>query len=78
MHSSTVTTRDGKKLTANTDLVPGFEKPWCIVADAGTDREFVLIECTTFAEAVRKRERECSPGADIMKRRADGSLTTEF
>lgn len=77
--TSTVTTRNGRKLTANTDPVPGIEKPWCIVTGAGTDDEFVLIECATFAEAVRKRERECDPGAaDIMKRRADGSLTTEF
>lgn len=52
---------------------------WCVVADAGTDDEVVWSEHPTYAEALRaKRWHGDDDSVDVMKRRADGSLTTEF
>ena len=55
--------------------------PWVVVEFAGTDRENEVIDFPTAREAFRYVERnytedECD--VDVMKRRDDGVLTTEF
>jgi len=55
--------------------------PWVVVEFPGTDREQIVIDYPTAREAFRFVERnytedECD--VDVMKRRDDGVLTTEF
>jgi len=55
--------------------------PWVVVEFAGTDREQIVIDFPTAREAFRYIERnycedECD--VDVMKRRNDGVLTTEY
>lgn len=71
-------TDDGKRLTPDTTPVPGIEKPWVVVTDAGTDNEFEWSEHYSFGEALKVKQLFGESSADAMKRRADGSRTTEF
>lgn len=51
-------------------------RPYVLVIHPGEDREEVVGDFATAAEgraAVRQ-----NPGSDLMKRRDDGTLTTEF
>lgn len=55
--------------------------PWVVVEFPGTDREQIVIDYPTAREAFRFIERnytedECD--VDVMRRRDDGVLTTEF
>jgi len=52
-------------------------KRWVIVTDPGTDQQDIWSEHATFKEA--KKQQNNVPGpSDIMKREANGTLTTEF
>lgn len=55
--------------------------PWVIVENAGTDNENLVIDFATFREACNYIDRNYTDDdcpADIMRRRDDGVLTTEF
>ena len=57
-------------------------RPYVVVANAGFDDEFVVSEHATYAQAIAFKR--CDLGVledcdtDVMKRRPDGSLTTEY
>lgn len=51
--------------------------PWVVVTNAGTDDEDIVNDFPTFAAALQCAD-EHGEDADVMKRRDDGSLTTEF
>jgi hypothetical protein len=55
-------------------------KPYVIVANPGFDDEFVVSEHATYEEACEAKRHDPSSDfdTDVMKRRADDSLTTEF
>ncbi|MEN9481632.1 MAG: hypothetical protein RLZZ298_3027 [Pseudomonadota bacterium] len=59
-------------------------KPWAIVEDPGQDSEWVRANFATYKEAFRTFknwydiDNMAEGTADIMKREADGTLTTEF
>lgn len=54
-------------------------KPFVLVANPGYDDEFVISEHATYLEAHKAKLRNDEDfDVDVMKRRADGSLTTEF
>lgn len=55
--------------------------PWVVVENAGTDNENLVIDFATFREASNYIDRNYTDDdcpADIMRRRDDGVLTTEF
>lgn len=52
-------------------------KPWVIVNKAGTDEESIWSDHATYSEALRNTM-TCPELWDIMVRREDGTLTTEF
>jgi len=54
--------------------------PWVVVTDAGTDDQRIFNDYPTFGSAkVGLKDLDYKlGGADIMKRLADGTLTTEF
>lgn len=55
--------------------------PWVIVENAGTDNENIVIDFATFREACNYIDRNYTDDdcpADIMRRRDDGVLTTEY
>lgn len=79
MATSTYFTDDGKRLVVNIEPVSGFEEPWAVVLNPGDDDEEVWSEHVTFGEALRVRKTfGKDQRVDVMKRRPDGSLTTEF
>lgn len=51
--------------------------PWVIVENPGTDFEDVWADYESYAVAV-KALKNAPEGCDLMKRLADGSLTTEY
>lgn len=51
-------------------------KPWAIVEGAGTDDERLVDEFDTFNLALKCKSKY--PGADIMRRTRNHSLTTEY
>lgn len=56
-------------------------KPWVIVENLGTEFADIVIDFATFREAARWIERNYTDDncpADIMRRRDDGVLTTEY
>ncbi len=58
----------------------GENQPYVVVCDPGMESERELRHFATFAEAYSFVQPRVNRGAhlDIMKRAADGSLTTEF
>ena len=55
--------------------------PWVVVENAGTDNENLVIDFATFREASNYVDRNYTDDdcpADIMRRRDDGILTTEY
>lgn len=55
--------------------------PWNVVEFPGTDRENVIVAFATAREAFNYVNRQYSDDdcdVDVMKRREDGFLTTEF
>ncbi|MBS1157779.1 MAG: hypothetical protein H6R15_198 [Proteobacteria bacterium] len=65
----------GKKTTQDNP------KPWVIIENAGTDNENIVIDFATFREACNYIDRNYTDDdcpADIMRRRNDGVLTTEY
>jgi hypothetical protein len=56
---------------------PRNPNPWVIVTNPGQDDEDIFADFATFAEAVAELP-EADEGAQVMKRREDGTLTTEF
>lgn len=57
-------------------------KTFVIVENPGTDREDIWDEFETIDQAMQELKRmgddDCGYDLDIMKRRPDGTLTTEF
>lgn len=58
----------------------GQSLPWVVVINPGTDRESVAgeFEHRATAKAHLRDLQAAGDDADLMKRRADGTLTTEF
>jgi hypothetical protein len=57
-------------------------RPYVVVANAGSEEEFVVSEHASYTQAIEFKRRDLGVleefDTDVMKRRADGSLTTEF
>jgi len=51
--------------------------PWVVVVNPGTDDESIWGDFPTYREALAAMA-EADYGADVMRRRNDGMLTTEF
>ena len=51
--------------------------PWVVVTNPGTDLEDIWADFPTHRAAVAALA-QAEQGADVMKRRDDGTLTTEF
>ncbi len=51
--------------------------PWVVVVNPGTDDESIWGDFPTYREALAAMA-EAEDGADVMRRRDDGALTTEF
>ncbi len=61
--------------TATAERLSSNQLPYVVVANAGCDDERVVSEHRTYGEACAFNS---DMDTDVMKRRADGSLTTEF
>lgn len=52
------------------------KKLWVVVRNPGTDAQSVVDDFTDFVASIQCKNR--NPGADVMKRLENGTLTTEF
>lgn len=52
--------------------------PWVVVAHAGTSEQRIVHEAPTFSAALLYWQGLRDASADVMKRRPDGQLTTEY
>lgn len=78
----------GRKLTvaemyarAEEEATRKLANPWCVALNVGTDAEYVeATQHASYTLALKEvcKARKAGYAADVMKRRPDGTLTTEF
>lgn len=56
---------------------PHNPKPWVVVTNPGTDEESIFSDHTTYSKAMTNTL-QCNEPCDVMRRRDDGTLTTEY